>query len=218
MKPFALAAWLLLAGGAHAADMVALRYLDQDPGDPAYPTRILVTPDFLRMDGGADDGDFVLLDRRAQRVFSVMRESRVTMVFGAGSVPRKPETWSARLERRAGATGIVRYRLILGDVVCSEGSVAPRAASDAARALTELKTALAATQYRVWRDTPPEMRHDCDLANLVWEAGTVPGLGLPLEEREFSGRSRVLQQEAREPMQPRLFRLPQGYAVIDAPS
>lgn len=218
MKRVALAAWLLLASSAHAADMVALRYLDQDAGDPPYLTRILVTPAFLRMDGGEHSGDFVLLDRRAQRVFNVMREARVTMVLAAGNVPRKPETWKARIERRAGASGTLRYRLVLGDMVCSEGSVAPRAAPDAARALAELKTVLAATQYRAWRDTPPEMRHDCDLANLVWEAGAVPGLGLPLEEREFSGRSRMLQQEAREPLQPLLFQLPQGFAVVDAPS
>lgn len=218
MKRFVLAAWLLLVGSTHAADMVALRYLDQDPGDPAYPTRILVTPDFLRMDGGADDGDFVLLERRTQRVFNVMREARMTMVFAAASVPPKPETWSARVERHSGPTGTLRYRLMLGDVVCSEGSVAPRAAPDAARALTELKTALAATQYRVWRDTPPELRHDCELVNLVWEAGAVTALGLPLEEREFSGRSRVLQQQTTEPARPELFRLPQDFAVIDAPS
>jgi hypothetical protein len=211
-------AWLLLAGSVHAADMAVLRYLDQDAGDAPYPTRILVTPAFLRMDGGEDDGDFVLLDRHARRVFNVMREARVTMAFAADGVPQKPETWPARLERRTDPAGIVRYRLRFGDTVCSEGSVAPHAAPDAARALGELKAVLAGTQYRAWRDTPPEIRHDCDLANLVWEAGSVSALGLPLEEREFSGRSRVLQEEAREPLRPLLFQLPHGFRMIDAPS
>ena len=32
------------AGAAQAADMSVVRYLDQDPGDPAYATRLLVTP------------------------------------------------------------------------------------------------------------------------------------------------------------------------------
>ena len=40
--------WMMLcvfaAGAAHAADMTALRYVDQDPGDPPYLTRILLTP------------------------------------------------------------------------------------------------------------------------------------------------------------------------------
>jgi len=38
----------------------------------------------------------------------------------------------------------------------------------------------------VWLDSPREMQHDCDLANLVWEAGATLKLGLPQEEREFS--------------------------------
>ena len=67
-------------------------------------------------------------------------------------------------------------------MVCSEGVAAGRAAPDAARAMAELKAVLAATQYRVWKDSPPEMQHDCDLANQVWESGAILKLGLPLEE------------------------------------
>jgi hypothetical protein len=212
------ALWLLGAGTLHAADMLVVRYVDQDPGDPPYLTRILVTPDFLRMDGGEDDGDFVLLDRRQRQVINVMRDSRLAMVFRPGALPPRPVGWKPRLDAQAGAPGTRRFSLVLNDVVCNEGVAAAAAAPDAARAMAEFKAVLATTQYRVWRDAPRDLQHDCDLANLVWESGTTLELGLPLEEREFTGRTRRFESQSSEPLQPGLFQVPDGTKAIDAPS
>ncbi|MBW8371536.1 MAG: hypothetical protein K0M66_11295 [Thiobacillus sp.] len=140
------------AGAAAAADMTVLRYLDQDPGDPPYLTRILVTPDFMRMDSGGDDGDFVLLDRRQRQVTNVMRGNKLAMVFSPGPLPPKPAKWKATLTTRQAAAGTQRFRLSVKQVVCSEGVAAGRAAAGGARAVGGLKALLAATQKRGWED------------------------------------------------------------------
>jgi len=220
-----LGLWLLGMGSAYAADMIALRqemialrYVEQDPGDPPYLTRIFVTPDFMRMDGGEDDGDFVLLDRRKRLVINVMHANKLAMVFSPGALPPKPTGWKPRLDASKAAHGTRRFSLVVKGVVCSEGVAAPHAAPDAARAMAELKSILAATQYRVWKDSPRAMQHDCDLANQVWDSGATLTLGLPLEEREFTGRTRQFESESKQPVQPELFRVPDGMAAIDAPS
>lgn len=218
MRKALFGALLMCAGAAQAADMTVLRYTDQDPGDPPYATRILVTPDFLRMDGGEDGGDFVLLDRRRQEVINVMRASRLAMVFSPVSVPARPTNWQTKLELRAADRGRQRYRLVVNGKVCSEGMLAPRIAPVAARAMRELKAVLAATQYRVWKDSPETLQHDCDLANQVWEFGALLKQGLPVEEREFSGRTRQFEGVRRETARPELFRVPEGMPRIDAPS
>lgn len=210
--------WLLGVSTVQAADMIALRYTDQDPGDPPYLTRILVSPDFLRMDAGEDTGDFVLLDRRQQKVINVMRANRLAMVFTPGTLPPKPADWKPRLNVRKNKTGTEHFSLAVKGVVCSEGIADRRAAPDAARALAELKSILAATQYRVWQDSPRDLQHDCDLANQVWESAATLKLGLPLEEREFTGRTRQLESESKLPLQPELFRVPDGLVAVDAPS
>lgn len=216
---------LVAAGTLDASDapgsaptMITLRYVDQDPGDPSYPTRILVTPDFLRMDAGEDGGDFVLLDRRQRQVINVMRDSRLAMVFTTGILPDRPVAWKSELRSEPAAAGTRRFSLTVNGVVCSEGIVAPRLAPDAAQAMMELKAVLAATQYRVWKDSPVDMQHDCDLANEVWEAGALLELGLPLEARDFNGRTRRFESQTREPAQPGLFRVPEGMTAINAPS
>ena len=218
MKRLLFGLCLLGAAAGHAAEMTVVRYVDRDPGDPPYPTRLLVTADFLRMDGGEDGGDFVLLDRRRREVVNVMREAGVAMVFGRGTLPARPAGWKSRLESEAGAPGTRRFRLIVDGVVCSEGVAAAAAVPDAARAMAELKAVLAATQYRVWKDAPAELQHDCDLANEVWDSGATLELGLPLEAREFGGRTRRFEGESSEPLRPELFRVPDGLTAINAPS
>ncbi len=214
--------WLMVGllgmGAAHAADMISLRYVDQDPGDPPYLTRILVTPDFMRMDDGNDAGDFVLLDRRQQKVINVMHGNQLALVFTPGTLPPLPAGWKPVLDVKPAARGTRRFSLTLKGVVCSEGVAALRAAPDAARAMAELKGVLAAMQYRVWKDSPSAIQHDCDLANLVWESGATLKLGLPLEEREFTGRSRQFESESKQPLKPELFRVPDGMPQVPAPS
>lgn len=216
--------WLFGMGAVHAAEtvseqqsMIALRYVDQDPGTPSYLTRILVTPDFMRMDGGEDDDDFVLLDRRQRQVINVVRDSKMAIVFRPSALPPKPADWKPLLEVKQAARGTQHFSLTVKDVVCSEGVAARGAAPDAARAMAEMKAVLAATQHRMWRDTPPELQHDCDLANQVWESGATLTLGLPLEEREFTGRTRRFQNQSSQPLRPELFRVPEGMPVISAP-
>ena len=214
--------WLLLGflglGTAHAADMIALRYMDQDPGTPASLTRILVTPNFMRMDGGEDAGDFVLLDRRQRTVFNVMHDNKMAMVFKPGKLPTKPADWKSQLSVHKARRGTQGFTLDVGGVVCSEGVAARLSAPDAARAMAEFKAVLASMQYRVWTETPVAMQHNCDLANQVWETGTTLKLGLPLEEREFTGRTRKFESENRLPLNPKLFRVPKGMPLVNAPS
>lgn len=213
-----LTLWLLGMSTAYAADMIELRYIDQDPGDPPYLTRIFVTPDFMRMDGGEDEGDFILLDRRQRQVINVMRDNQLAMVFTPGKLPSKPAGWKSQLDAKPAARGTQRFSLKVKGVICSEGVAARAAAPDAARAMAELKSILAATQYRVWKDSPRDMQHDCDLANQVWESGTTLKLGLPLEVREFGGRTRQFESESKHPLQPELFRVPDGLTALNAPS
>ena len=214
--------WLLLGclgwGPVHAADMIELRYRDQDSGMAAYLTRILVTPNFMRMDDGEDGGDFFLLDRRQRKLINIMRENKMAMVFKPVKVPAKPKTWQPKLETREVAPGTTGFKLSVKDVVCSEGVAALKAAPDVARAMAEMKAVLAGMQYRVWNETVPSMQYDCDLANHVWETDATLKLGLPLKEREFTGRTRVFERETRLPLNPKLFRVPAGLPLVDAPS
>jgi hypothetical protein len=93
---------------------------------------------------------------------------------------------------------------------------AERLLPEAAKALAEYMAALAWTQYQTYQNTDPPMRQDCDLVHHVWNTGLALSHGLPIESRDYAGRSRQLQKQGREKLRPGLFKLPEGYAVIYA--
>ena len=221
MRLLVLLLWMGVTQAAEVSSpqhMTELRYVDQDAGDPPYLTRILVTPDFMRMDDGKDGGDFVLLDRQRHKLLNVMRGNKLAMVFTPGALPPKPAGWKPKLVTHLAAKGTQRFSLTMNGLTCNEGVAAKGAAPDAARAMAELKSILAATQYRVWRDSPREMQHDCDLVNQVWDSGATLQLGLPLEERDFRGRTRQFESESSPLLKPELFRVPDDIPLTNAPS
>ncbi|NNG11916.1 MAG: hypothetical protein HKM88_01570, partial [Halobacteria archaeon] len=67
-------------GIAASSRATVLLYQEQEAGTDSYPLRILVSPEYLRIDDGYPESDFTLLDRTARTVFSVSHEDRSILV------------------------------------------------------------------------------------------------------------------------------------------
>ncbi|MGO9445792.1 MAG: hypothetical protein ACLPXB_13585 [Thiobacillaceae bacterium] len=204
----------IIALTANAAPMTVLTYRDQDPGSSSYVTRILITPRFVRLDGGKDDGDFVLLDRRSGELVNVLHDARTTMRIRSKPLPEQARpTWKVDEQVEAVRRGTWRITLLANGAICSQTVVAGKLRPEAAQALAEYKAALAWAQYKTYENTPKDIRQDCDLVEYVWDTGRVLKYGLPLEERDYAGRVRRLEKVGSETFEPELFKLPTGYAV-----
>jgi hypothetical protein len=213
-----------LSLSAAAAEMTEIRYLDQEPEQPVYTSRILVLGERLRMDYGRDEEDFILFDRRAGMVWLVAHgERRLT---GIAALPMKkvaqavvwPQGWKLSQERQAsGADALFQVRL--NDQLCVEFKNAPILKNEA-RLLRDFRRALAGNQADSWNGTPEALRQPCTLVLDVRQAGVEYQQGLPLAIRYWDGRSRVYQNHASRPAQPALFELPAAYQrfVLGAPA
>jgi hypothetical protein len=208
---------LSCAQAGYAVDMTVLYYRDQDPGTPPYLTRILITPQFLRVDEGRDDADFVLLDRKTGEVTNVLHDTRTAMRIRNRPLPAgERPSWHADEKVEEIHPGTRRITLAVHGKVCTQTVVAEKLWPDAAKALAEYKAALAWTEYQTYRNTPEELRQDCDLVQYVWETDRALRYGLPLDEREYAGRTRQLERQGSEKLRPALFDLPVGYSVVYA--
>ncbi len=219
------AVWLMLLGlcvlgsarSSMAADMVVLYYRDQDPGAPPYLTRILITPQFLRVDDGDDNADFVLLKRKTGELTNVLHGMKTNMRIHNKPLPKSARPpWHAMERVEIVRPGTDRVTVLANGTVCSQSVVAGKLLPGAAKALAEYKAALAWTQYQTYQNTEKDMRQDCDLVHHVWNTGLALRHGLPLEELDYAGRSRRLEKQGREKLRPSLFKLPAGYSVIYA--
>lgn len=205
------------AQAAFAADMIVLYYLDQDPGAASYTSRILITPQFLRVDDGRDEADFVLLKRKTGELTNVLHSMKTNMRIRNKPLPvaARP-TWQVEARVEEIRPGTSRVTVLVKGKVCSQTVAAERLLPEAAKALAEYMTALAWTQYQTYQNTDPDMRQDCDLVHHVWDTGLALSHGLPIEARDYAGRSRQLEKQGREKLRPGLFKLPARYAVLYA--
>lgn len=211
MKAFG---WLLLTAccSVQAADMIELRYLDQDSGDAPYQTRILITDRYVRLDDGSDGADFILLDRKSRTLTNVIHEQKMLMRMSRKPLP--VHVYKAEEKITPVRSGTSRIQIFSDGALCSETVAAKKLLPEAAAALAEYKSALAYTQWQTYQNTPAEIRQACDLVHHVWGAARSLAHGLPLEERDYSGRTRQLLSTARKPAQSSLFKLPGHYVVM----
>lgn len=212
-------AWLALASvGAQAADMIELRYQDQDPGDAPYLTRVLITDRYLRLDDGNDNADFVLLERKSSTLTNVLHGENSMTRLPKRKLPKAHAPRHKFEEKvmpvRAGTT---RVQIFSEGKLCSETVAAKNLLPEASKALAEFKSALAYTQWQTYQNTPADVRQHCDLVNHVWNAGRVLAYGLPLEERDDTGRTRQLMDSGRKPLNAELFKLPKHYTLTQLP-
>jgi hypothetical protein len=223
MKAFLLLVMLALNAAA-APTMTEIRYLDTDPDQPSYTSRILILNQRMRMDYGADNEDFILYDRAAGKVWLIDHADRRISEIPARPMQQVmqtatwPEGWRLEEDRQASHVNAL-YQVRLNGQLCAEYKSAP-ILPQAARMLRDFRRALAQNQAATWNGTPEDLRQPCNLVIDVRQAGVEYQQGLPIAIRYWDGRSRVYQSHTSLPVRPELFELPAKYKrfVIDTGS
>ncbi len=192
---------LLLAFAANASARQAslLVYQVWEEGIDPYISRILVTPDYLRLDEGDGSDGYTLFDRQQEIVYSVSLEDKSVLVIDhTDMVPGDNEGLILQQEvseDRDAPTVAGRQprqvRLLANGELCAELTVIDGVMDDAVAALAEMKLALARVQAATLDAIPLSMRTPCDLASNIYAPDRHLQFGLPLQERA-AGRSQSL--------------------------
>lgn len=200
-----------------------LVYEEQEPGTEVYPVRVLITPDYLRFDDGADDGDYLLLDRSTRTAYSVAHEESSILVLDVPVSGKRPSGEITLEEKRtpdpdaplvAGTRPLTVEYLADGER-CMQAVVVPGFLSGAADALAEYARLLGDRQYRDLDTVPADMRTGCFLARYIYHTDRHLAEGLPLQEWDDAGYRRSLVGFEENAVFPDgLFSLPDGYGEI----
>lgn len=186
---------------AEELDATLMLFREQEPLIPEpYDSRMLLTEDYLRMDDGIDEGDFALLDRNSDTIYSVSHDDRRILVVprrAIEAVPPQPFRHDIE-ELEAGGVPDVdgkpvrRYYLFTNGTRCLEIYSVEGFLEDARQALAQFAEILAGEHARTLHLTPDEYRQGCDLANNVFEPARHLSKGFPVRQKDFTGRSRDL--------------------------
>ena len=205
---------------AKMTQVSVLAYEEQEAGTDLYPVRVLVSPDFLRLDDGYAESDFALLDRREKTIFSVSHGDRSIMVIENQpnnavlpadmtlTVTRTPDKQAPAI---AGKQPEHLQYLANGEV-CYQSVTVPGLQQAAVNGMAEYAEILGNRQLNNMQSVPLNMQTPCFLSRYAYAPARHLRHGLPVQEWDDGGYSRSLVGFSDNEMLPlTLFKLPDGY-------
>ena len=199
---------------------IMLQYTVEEPGLDPYPSRAIITRDFMRLDDGPGSDSFVLFDRKKQEVYSVSSDNGAILVVKKRDIPEKPPLEihdSQRVMEEKGMPELAgkkakHYYFDTDGVNCYQAYIVKDFLSEAARAYIEYRRVLAGDHAFTMQRVPKEELHPCDLSMNIFSSGRVYKEGLPIHERGPNGYVKTLTNykvdfETKDSM----FTLPEGY-------
>jgi hypothetical protein len=199
---------------------IVLMFQEQERGVDPYLSRIIVTPDYLRMDDGTAQGNFILYDRKSRMIQSVAHDDANVLQIPFHEVNIEPPfllNMEARLIEDESAPLIggkkpVQYVVMVNDDRCYDVMLVPGLLEDGARAMAEYLEALAGEQARNLFKTPVEYQSACILSNTIFHAGDYLEKGFPIQERSMTGYERQLvDYQLNQALDEGLFTVPEDY-------
>lgn len=223
IRGFTLA--LLVAGltacGGTPRTIVAtsLNFIEQERGTGPYRTRILVTSEFVRIDDGVDNNEFILFDRLAQILYSVNpMDARILVMQPGHPDAKSPVRLEHQVKRQddkpphVGGRPVKHYVLMTNGAVCYDLYAVEALLPDALQAMREFHETLAREQALSPAFTPDEFQSPCELANNVFAPARQLAHGFPIRYVDMNGRTRELADyRVGAEVSAALFELPASY-------
>lgn len=200
---------------------IMLLYQVTEPGLKPYPSRIIVTSDYMRMDDGEAQGDFLLFNRRSDIVYSVTHSDGTIL-----EIHPRPVTVKSPLPLQMAATEVAadkgmpqvggglphHYRLTVNGKLCYQVIAVQGLLDDAVQALRAYRKVLAGENARVLPHIPQDMSDPCDLALNTFAPDWQLKFGLPIREWNPQGKGQqLIDFNADYVAAPSLFVLPHGF-------
>lgn len=200
-------------------------FVEQEDGVEPYQTRMIITKDFVRIDDGEGDMDFVLFDRKNKLVQSVNASEKTIMavhekkleegqVFeppfklthAAKEMPAMKDVPSIEGEKAK------HFQLITNDEVCYNVIAVKGLMPHVVKALTEFHKHMATDSYVTFKNLPADMHDACDMTATTFKPGRQFEFGFPIQEWGKRNYSRsLIDYNVNYKVEPGLFILPQGY-------
>jgi hypothetical protein len=218
-----LAGWVWQPAGAAEVEAGMLVYRVETPGEPDTISRLLTTPDYLRLDQGEADQGFILFDRRERVIYSVNPAEHSILEIDPPAanletpadlnIEMKPVT----IEDAPAVGGVkpVHWQLLANGGICREAILAPGLMPKSVAAYREYLLLLASQQAVSLQSIPEEFQSACDSALNVYAPDALLEKGLPLRLWDAQGYQEVLTEfkpDGRFPAE--YFTLPAGYEHV----
>lgn len=215
----ALALGLSTAASAAQQDAALLVYRVWEPGLDPYVSRVLITPQFVRMDEGEGSDAYTLYDREQDIMYNVSAQDHSALVMNPPAAEVKVPD-DLKLSERVSSddkapkiAGLApqHVSLLANGKVCRELVTVPGLMPDALAGLREFQALLGRIQHATLSNFPGDTQTPCDLAENVYAPLRGLSHGLPIQERSDRRSRSLVDFVARHKVDAKLFTIPEGF-------
>jgi len=180
-------------------ELTEVVFEEREPGVDPYITRLLVNKRYLRLDGGQDDGDYVLFDRVKGEIHNFNREERSEILIQRRPVPAASVKVDFVVEQvplkdapAINGIGAVAHRFFADGQLCSSSVNFNGLLPEVVTAWRQYKRLLQQHNLQTIEQIPQEVKTPCYLANNYLHGNAYLRAGFPVHVEGLGGRSKSL--------------------------
>jgi hypothetical protein len=201
---------------------IQLLYQVTEKGVEPYLSRYLITDRYMRIDDGADNTSYTLLDRERRIIYTITHENRrILEIRPTDAEVKSPIKLkmdaSKTIDKKApmiNGKQPTRYKLKVNGKTCTTMTVVKGLSPYANAVMREFKRILSTVHANNMKKTPTEMLDICFLAHDVVAPARTYQYGLPIQESLSNGKNRILMDIKKGiQIKPELFEIPKGYKI-----
>lgn len=223
MKKIAVISFmLLLTACQQKPQSFLIEFVENEQGVDPYKTRIISTPDFLRMDDGEGAKDFVIFNRKELKIYSVNAEMKTVMVVEKKHFELKPPM---ELKHSVNKIGTMKnapkikgkdpqhFQYLTNGKICVEVVSIEGLMEDALKGMRDFQAVLASDSATTFGTLPADLHEPCEISLSTFAPTRHLQNGFPIQEWK-PGYSRAL-LDFKESYQanPALFKVPKDFFI-----
>ncbi|MCW9048603.1 MAG: hypothetical protein OQK46_11035 [Gammaproteobacteria bacterium] len=222
---FILLSSLFLVNSAFAKDtMSRIFYYDEaEQGSTSQTMRYIVNKNYLRIDNGQDDADFILFDVKQKVIHSINHEDRTILKIEnkKWQTPKFDFSVNTQFEIMQDAPNIsdkqvFSYLLKADDITCTQVSLIKDMFADDMQVFYQYQQVLSGQQVATLNNTPKELHTPCFLLDQIYHSGDYYKQGLPVQISYSRGYEKFLKDYKESKIDVKLFIKPDGYSEYTA--
>lgn len=206
------------AVAAQSIKSVVLYYDEAEEGVGVQSMRYLINDDFIRIDNGNPEADFILFDVNKNTIFSINHEDQTVLKIKSNpwTAPTFDFKFSVHQEELSKAPKIYNkpvhnYQLKAGDNTCTQVFMIKDVYPQAMKVMYAYQQVLSGQQVATLKNTPAELHTPCFLLDQVYHSGDYYLQGLPVQITYSRGYAKLLKDFKEQDVEANLFKLPEAY-------
>jgi len=202
---------------------LVLHYDELEKGVDVQNMRYLINSQFMRIDSGDDNADYILFDVNKKIIYSVNHDDQTILKIDNNEWQQPKFDFKVKIDQTKLSDApkiqnktVHRYEVKAVEKICTTVLLIKDIYIDEMKILYQYQQVLSGQQVRTLNSTPKEMQSPCFLVDQVYHVGDYYKLGLPVKITYSRDYAKFLKHYRYLEVNEKLFKLPKKYQEYKA--